>query len=277
MDFSWKLESPVIPNTFRRIIYQSIPHYAFDSDSLEIKMNNTAYNNDQLRLKISMIPVKGIENTRKLYLDFVSQDEPSIMEEVMTMVCDVTHNDNTISSEHLRLTTDNFTFSVNGQKIPNPYSKSPMLLCRLRYGDTLSFVAKTRYRCPREHPRYMPVTICYFIKEENGYRFHLEPRHGITGEEVLWRAKDMIIRKLEFLAQKELGDGVIHFDDDQYTLPNLVTHFLQDHPHVLYTGNHCQHQLEQRSAIYYNIQGSDIKKVMTDIIGKIHDKLNSLL
>lgn len=273
MESTWKLDSPILANTLRRVIYQSIPHYAFDD--VDIKTNTTAYNSDHLRLKISMIPVIGIENTRALYLDFLSG--ASIMEEVLTMSCDVTHDDNSLSSEYLRLTTSHFAFTINGKTVSNPYAERPMMLCRLRYGDSIRFIAKTKYDYPSVHPRFSAATICYFKKNKDQYTFSIEPRYGITAEEVLWRAKDTIIRHLQLLTQKVVENNEIVFENDQYTFPNLVTFFLQDHPHVSYAGNRCLHQLEKRSIVYYNLQSSDIGKVLSDIVVKIRQQFESLV
>ena len=55
----------VILNTIRRTILTHIPNYAFTE--FNFTKNNTIFNNNYLKLRISNIPVWGIENKIEIY------------------------------------------------------------------------------------------------------------------------------------------------------------------------------------------------------------------
>ena len=60
--------NPTFLNSLRRILLEYVPTYGFDRELIKISKNTGYQNNDQLSLRLSQIPVIGV-NTDLLYID----------------------------------------------------------------------------------------------------------------------------------------------------------------------------------------------------------------
>lgn len=303
-----------IINCIRRIILQNIPYYSFDSELMVIKKNNSILNNDQLKLRISNLPVEGVDNSYKIFKEIlekkyeqvinnniIEEEEKVVLEDDeliyqnekininyeklnLTMFCKIS-NDNS-KTEYLNVTTDDCEFFINNTKIKSPYVK-PLLICKLRNKESLEFSVVSRISNPIESPLWNCVTGCYFIeKEENLYHLFIEPRSlQIDEEGILKRAKDIILEKLENVQKivkknkKEeiMDNGKLIIEHDQFTMPNLLTYYLQDHKNIDYCGYRCDHLLNNLSSIYFKTTGPDISLILNDVCSEIKKIITNII
>lgn len=269
-------DSGVVANTLRRIIYQDVPHFAFTK--IDIKTNTTSWHNDYLRLRVSNIPVMGLQNSRKQYQQFVNDHPYMILgggeevaeglgNDVMTMHVSVKHNDK--SQQFRNITTKECLFYVNGKATSNPYEGSDMLICTLRMGESLELVARTEMGMPRANPAFCSVGNVWFKMQEDGsHLLFIEPRFGVTGKEIIFRARDILCRKLQNFKERvkavPKGGGEIEVEHDRFTLPEVLVYYMQQHPAISYCGYRCDHMLGDKAIISYR-SSTELHKVMEDV------------
>jgi len=303
-----------VVNTLRRTIFQDVPSYAFDPAQIVFQINTTIYHNDYMRKRISNIPVFGVKNDYKqfeLYLkdnyDWVinhikpeekpvnAADKDPVYDNidvdtfeadtdthVLTMYCHKKHDSKT--DEFVNVTTDDCEFTLNNKKVSNPY-QNPMLLCKLRFGEEIKFSATSKYSIPYESPIWNVMANCFFVeKSDEEYDFYIIKRE-IDEEDVLKRARTVIIEKikniLEILKSKEeiSTQGELKIENDKFTIPALLTYYLQDHPEIEFCGYKAEHLLADTSVIYYRARdGSDMEKILKEvsqtIIRVLESKIN---
>ena len=68
LEFSGKSLNIKHINAIRRVSMDDIPVYAFPSELIKIESNNTIFNNDYMKLRLSQIPILNFENDLD-YLD----------------------------------------------------------------------------------------------------------------------------------------------------------------------------------------------------------------
>lgn len=308
MEIVLEESTPALVNTIRRIVFESVPHFGFPPEKIQIRRNTTCLHNDQLKERISNMPVMGLRNDKDTYQRYWNEcgllkivqghltdecddgdagdsSEPTLGVDVLSFRVKVEHRDPQI--QFINVTTNDCDFSVNGLSIPNPYAETPILLCRLRLGEDVDFSAESEMNIPSVHPRYNSVDNCYFVEVGEGkHRLFLEPRPGITGKEIIERARYILLRKLDYLkAQvKQTGQdivekktkkgynvsGTIDVKNDRFTIPEVVTHYLMKHESISYAGYKCDHLLNRASTISYS-SNQDICKVLDDVNKSIEE------
>jgi DNA-directed RNA polymerase subunit L len=314
MDIVLEDSTPALVNTIRRIVFESIPHFGFPPEKIHIRRNTTCLHNDQVKERISNMPVMGLRNDKATYqrywnecgilkvvqgllsddecIDADVSSEPTLGVDVLSFRVKVEHRDPQV--QFVNVTTNDCDFSVNGLSVPNPYVEGSILLCRLRLGEDIDFSAESEMNIPSVHPRYNPVDNCYFVELGEGkHRLFLEPRPGITGKEIIERARDILLRKVDYLKAKvkQSGQesnekktkkgytvsGTIDVKNDRFTIPEIVTHYLMKHESISYAGYKCDHLLNRASTISYS-SNQDISKVLDDVSKNIEqDTKNSWL
>lgn len=300
-----------IVNTLRRVIMRQVPNYAFDPKNIKFTRNTSVYNNDILRLRFANLPVIGIINDEDTFNEYLENnynwvvslernidteikktqnDIDSIYENditvellqdnnVLTMYCKVKHNNT--KTDILNVTTDMCEFFINEKKIKSPY-KSPILLLKLRYDEEIEFSISSRMSIPYESPNYSSVENVFFTEKGDNYEFKIIPRNQYFKSSNILKRAIKIIREMLTVVNELIEDttdtkGSFEINNDKFTLPSLLVHYLQDHKDVLFAGYHCEHLLGERSIIYYTLKDSTkIKKVMTDIIKSINKDLDKL-
>jgi DNA-directed RNA polymerase subunit L len=303
-----------VVNCLRRIIQQNIPYYAFDANLMVIKKNTSLMNNDQLRLRISNFPVEGVDNSFKVFKEILEKKYEQIINNTideeekinkmddedliynnekveieyekfnLTMFCKIV-NDNS-KTEYLNVTTDDCEFFINNNKIPSPYKK-PLLISKLRAKEGFEFSAISKISNSIESPLWSCVASCYYKEiEDNLYHFYVEPRSSqINEEDILKRAKEILIEKLENIKKivkknkgKEImNNGKLTITNDQFTMPNLLTYYLQEHKNIEYCGYRCEHLLNNVSSIYFKTSGMDIEKILEDICSEIKNIITNII
>ena len=213
----------VIMNTLRRVIFEKVPHFAFDPKNIKFLKNSSIYNNDLLTARFSNLPVMGLDNDenvfseylennylwvvnnerrnddkkKKVEIDSIYENDTSIDtitdEKMLTMFCKVKHDDK--KKEFVNVTTDLCEFFINDTKISCPY-KDPLLLLKLRYGEEIEFSATSKMSIPYESPIYGMHENAFFRMnegDEESYTFTLIPINpSIKASDIFKRAFKII-------------------------------------------------------------------------------------
>lgn len=263
---------------------RDIPHFAFSPENIDIRENTSAWHNDYMRLRISQLPVAGLKMGRDVFINLVDTGSEEGID-VMVLSVRVEHGDKSLLLR--RVTTDDCSFSINGKALKSPYP-SPILLCNLRYGEVFEMVARTDVGVPSTNPRYGSASVWFAEKEKGDYHLFIEPRPGVTGREIMWRAREVIVRRLRRLVQQtkdqqivvpksgKVTSGEIRIEEDKFTLPELLCALLKDLPAVLYVGYKCEHMLSNTSVVYYQVNGS-IVRLLEEVQKKFETKTAALV
>lgn len=304
-------------NTIRRITFQNVPIDSFDPLLIKFEKNTSIYHNDYLRKRISNLPVMGVKNDKKRFDSFLKtqfdfivnhvvpvddnaqkpDDEQAIYDNVdaeqfkanndshnLTLYCHKIHDEKTI--DIMNITTDDCKFTVDGKEISNPY-KVPLLICKLRYKEEIKFSAISKYSIAVESPLWNSISNCFFIeKAEGDYDFYIIEKGVLTAEEILERVKEIIVAKVKNVQEVIIKNsatgynsfGELKIENDKFTLPGLLTFYLQDHEDIEYAGYKAEHMLNDTSIIYYRAKdGKDIVNIIKQVGDRIIKEVNALL
>lgn len=291
----------IILNTLRRAILSYIPNYAFTN--FNFKKNNTVFNNNYIKLRVSNIPVWGIENeldyynpvkknlnTEPINEDDNLNDDIDLNSEVnnvlnsstlkqLTMYVDYTSLD---SDEITTVTTDHAKFYYEEKKIDSPY-KIPIPIIKLQSNQTITFSVITTVGTELQNSIFAPVSVCFY-KEINltEYTFILESRGTINEKRIIYVALLNIINKLRNVI-KNLPDkiddklkGELIILNEDATLGNLISYGLQIHKDIKFAGFNIPHPLEERVKIHYELIKNNITNVLSDVVNhfiKLYEKI----
>jgi DNA-directed RNA polymerase subunit L len=285
----------IILNTIRRSILSYIPNYAFTE--FNFKKNNTIFNNNYLKLRLSNIPVWGVENNleiftpkKKIIDDVINEEaineEDNINDDIdlnpetnnklnsstlkqLTMFVDYKSTDNDI----ITVTTDHAKFYYEEKKIDSPY-KIPIPLVKLQPKQTITFSVITTVGIEQQHSMYSVVSGCFYNEiNDNDYNLIIESRGGINEKRIIHVGLINIIDKLKNVIKnipdkiddkKQKGEIILNNEDS--TLGNLLSYGLQKHKDIKFAGFNIPHPLEQKVKIHYELNSNKIIDVLSDVV-----------
>ena len=178
----------VIVNTIRRTILEMIPTYAFDRKDIIISKNSSIYNNDQMTLRLSQIPVikiyNNIENLNKIFeLEYESTlsmyekklDDINIIETKNQLIklekaqnfiiyIDIKN----ISGNDMIVTTSDkcVIYKYKGETILSPY-KNPICLIKLKDKEEFQCIMTSSLHIGMTNSIFIPTAACYFDDGDN--------------------------------------------------------------------------------------------------------------
>lgn len=264
----------VIVNTIRRLIIQHVPVYAFDN--VEITKNTSVYNNDTLKLRLKNFPVHSIKNdTVNFYMDIINNTLDEDKLEKITLHLDKKNLD----SDNLNITTDDAKHYSKDKLIPSIY-QNPLLITKLKEKEELKLTMSTDLNIGFNHIKYSPVSICIFeILNDNKYLLKLESNGQLDEYEILKRSLQIAIIKLnniiEQLKNKDIpktDEGELIFENEDHTLGNLLSYYLQTHNNILYSSYKLEHLLIKN--VYINYKTDGVKSILEILFSIIKDIIN---
>ena len=300
IDFKGPNIDYVVLNTIRRTILSHIPNYAFTD--FNFKKNNTVFNNNYLKLRISNIPVWGIENNVEIFIPKKKSIKETIYEEEninddidlnpetqnlnmstlkqLTMFVDYKSNDKDI----MTVTTDHAKFYYAEKKIDSPY-KNPIPLVKLQPKQTVTFSVITNIGTEQQSAIYSVASVCFYKEiKENDFQFILESRGCMTEKKIIHIALINIIDKLKNIFKtitnnidnkKTKGELLIMNEDN--TMGNLISRGMQQHKDIKFAGYNIPHLLEDKVVIHYELKKEgiliDVLNDVTDYYIKLFDKI----
>ena len=239
-----------IMNTLRRSIEEYIPSFAYEPENIDIDKNTSIYSNDEIRERISLTPVLGINNDinninelLRLETDtnrtkFDNNDNINLQEirskelseravNLSMRIPKIKNNTNSI----LSITTDKAIFRYNSKVIESPY-KPPLLLIKLNPDQEISCTCYSTLNIPLKHARYLSVAACFYEElEENKFKFYIESIGQIKEKDILIRAILLIIIKLNKLKEiiiYKIKNYTYENNKDIYNLDNKIEDIDED-------------------------------------------------
>lgn len=291
----------IVVNTLRRISISLVPCYAFHPQDITIEKNTSVFNNDQMKLRLSNMPiVKPVHDLDKEVKDILdieasalaanSESKKEFIEmelekekrktELMKNVHMFVEAKNT-TSDILNVTTgDSFTsFYIDNKKIDNIY-KNPVLIIQLKPGEEFKCVSVASRDIHMKHNIYSPcANVSYEEVKDTEFDFRMESYGQISEKDVLIMACNIFLTKLtnikeriNAMLKKDLMDVELTIENENYTMGNILVRTIQDHPNVSFCGLKIDHPFENTIIIKCVTQ----KQTVIQVIGDCTDKLNKL-
>ena len=257
LKFSGKDLNLKLINTLRRASSNNVPTYAIPNELINIKPDgNTtvAFNNDYMRLRLTQLPVLGIE--AELYdlhpkywkqsdVDYSDRNRLKHPSEQRVEFFIDKHNETT---QIINVTTHDMTMYINGNinKTYNDYE--PILLIKLRPNDKFTCSMNAVLGVGERHAIWKHARNCFYDEKENGdIEFTIEGNFQCHEYDILLKTCKFLINKynilkkqlLDKIAKKEiLPERIINFvlDDEDHTIGEPLNYEFQNHENIISSG-----------------------------------------
>lgn len=281
--------NPTFLNSLRRILLEYVPTYGFDRELIKISKNTGYQNNDQLSLRLSQIPVIGV-NTDLLYIDDIrwnnidyTHNEKEFPEEQLYEVVINVKNNNT---EYKYITTNDFKIFINGTQIKNPYDQeNPLLITILRQNEELICFMKAKIRLGILNTCWSPVYNTYYLNiSGNNYKFIIHSYGQHTEDKLFILSINILLDKLQKFNEYIKSLDIINKTKfklklNDKSIANILKEILQYDDNILFVGINIISFLDPIVDLNIEIKkNSDLKKIIDNNIKKIikiYDELKS--
>ena len=315
LEFSGKDNANVIVNTLRRVVYDNIPTYAFPVDLIKISDNNTIYNNDYMRLRLSQVPILNtdldIYSLDPIYwinVDYSDPKRPKHSSEKQIEIAINVYNDTNFNKN---ITTNDIHYYEDGVELQKFNKECPLLIIQLRPAETFKCTMRAVLGVGERDNIWASAANAYYddfttdnMKEgfidnpNNKINFTVESQGQYDEYILLIKACNYIVKKFDDIGNdlnkrfaskeiKESADLIIVLDGEDHTMGQLLNYFLQNHPDVMCSGlskpDHLVNSVQIRISCADDIK-SPIKPIFEQInliketylhIEKILNKLNN--
>jgi len=255
LEISGKDISPSIINAIRRVSMDEIPIYGFPAELIKIEGNNTIFNNDYMRLRLSQIPILDIDsgldfldkkyvNTELLFTDinYIRYEK----EKVIEMYINTFNN----TPENINITTNDITYLVDGETM-NPYFKKyPILIIQLRPNETFKCHMKSALSTGLKSNIFSAASNCYYNYDEdkNKYIFTIESQGQIQEQVIIKKSVNYLLKKIndfktyftvqlkESTKYEKNSTLIFEFEDEDHTMGELINNAFQDHKNIIFCG-----------------------------------------
>ena len=296
MELNMKKVDYVIVNSIRRTVLSDIPIYAFETT---VNVNTSVFNNNYIKLRMSNLPIIGIENNNVFFKKVEEEDEEeSNFDEGFGLMDDIelTIDKNVDSSsinnftlylnyenktpDIVTITTKDCDYFYKGKKINNPY-KTDIPIIKLQPEQKINLTSVSKLETEKKSAIYSPVSICSYQQiSDDEFNFFLESRGQITEHQILERAIDNLLKNVDDLirdmSKMKTEDGMIKVGDIDHTLGNLISHFAMMEKEVeMFTYNQ-PHPLDPVIVFHYRLKSSTLDKVLEKVNDNISKTFKNL-
>lgn len=279
-----------IINSLRKVCMDQIPTYAFHRDKIKIMRNNSVYDNTEMEVRLSQLPVKRII-PNVIYLPLKYYKNVNFSDVKMER-----HPDDNIDVElYLNVkndgvdkiryvTTDDLRISVNNEIIKNDdmyRGKEPITLIELRAGEEFECSMKSVLAVGELNSIFNSSNSYYKeVKENKQYIFTIESKGQLNEYELLIRGINIIIEKLKIIKENivNLQYEIIVTDNNSIRLEitnedntcgGPLNYVLQGMDEVIFSGIYSPNLMEKNIAITCVINK---KYKLIDVFSKAIDK-----
>lgn len=248
LEFKGKHVNYLIINSLRKICIDQIPMYALHRDKIDIKRNNSVYDNTEMECRLSQLPLKRINHDvmflpMKFYknvnfADLKREKHPNDTQNI-ELYLNVKNNN---SSGVKYVSTNDLRISVNNEVIESKkmYSgKKPITLIMLRPGEEFECSMKGVLATGELDGIFNASNAYYEQITENKFIFNIESSGQMNEYELLLRGIDIIIEKLKIIGENvnqnqynmiltENNSVKLEIVNEDYTCGGVICNMLQD-------------------------------------------------
>lgn len=296
----------IVLNTLRRLSISSVPCYAFHPQDIIIEKNTSVFNNDQMKLRLSNMPlvkpvhdidmeVKDIldieasafaanSESKKEFIEMELEKEKRKMELMNNLHMFVEVKNTT--SDILSVTTeDAYTkFYIDNKRIDNVYT-NPVLIIQLKPGEEFKCLCVASRDIHTRHNIYSPcANVSYEEISDTEFDLRMESYGQIPDRDILIMACNVFLIKLTKIKQRIEGmmkadvmDVEVTIDNENYTMGNILVRTIQDHPDVSFCGLKIDNPFENKIVIRCSTQKQSVIQVISDCTDKLNKLFKSLI
>jgi DNA-directed RNA polymerase alpha subunit len=288
LKFKGKSVDHVLLNTLRRIVINNIPTYAFPSEHILIEQNTSVFNNDQMKIRLTQLPILKtkldlafLPEEFWLNVDFNDSERPKHEKErdIEIYISAVNTENQTIN-----VTTNDIQYYIDGELTEQPYNKKyPIVLIKLRPQEIFRCRMKAILGIGERNVIWVAAGNAYYNLNENDSTFYIES-HGIFDEyEILWKACKYMKLKLDDMKKKlydkyivnqykdeELKNVEIILDHETYTTCGIITSVLQERDDIEFAGTSKYNELVKQITILVTYK-KEMKKPIEPIFEAIDE------
>lgn len=241
-----------IINGIRRICLRDIPIYAWEPATINIEHNDTIFNNDMMRLRISNLPIFNIKNdvlflSQKFWknIDFTDSKRPKHPNEQKIEMYISEHND-TLSDKDIY--SDTIKLFIDGKKIDEPFKNiEKILIIRLRPNQTFKAHCRAVLAIGELNDIYSGASNIFFKTiKDNEHKLTIESQGQMDEYELVSKACDIAVKKLQDVKENikknytNVKDNKEHIEivlkNEDHTMGNIITEGLQEQKNVVFSG-----------------------------------------
>ena len=253
-------------NTKEYVISNKNNFNAFVPENISIYKNTSILNNDFIKQRISMIPIK------KSIVEKINKEDK----------LEMTLEENNETTNNIDITTDNCIFFLN-EKILNIKYGDPILICKLKPSQEINLKSIATSGYAKEHNCWAAVSTSYFDDNNNltiESLGHYDPidifkKSCILINDKLEKLKQIII---DFYDKKSNKDKFeITIENEDHTLGNLFTSYIQLNHRDIYSGYSKPHPSEFKINILVmndKLSSKNIKELCLNAIDQLNKKFN---
>ncbi len=284
----------VFVNTLRRVALENIPNYAFCPKTIQIEVNDSIFNNDMLKLRLSQLPIFNLSSNifyldEKYWRDVNYTDLKRIRHPDDDKTCEININIHNDASTVLNVTTDhpNVVVTINDEKVNNVFNNSgPILLLQLKPDQKFICKMRTVLGMPAQDGEknkgtdiWSSVSTCYYDEnlDKQTIKLTLESQGQMSESEILIKCCKFIKYKLDLLKTdikaryntlkiKSSNVLFLEFENENHTFGNLLNYALQSHDDVEYSGLIKPDHLRNYVAIKLKIKKNELMQVIFEVI-----------
>ena len=242
-------------NAIRRVSMDDIPVYAFPAELIKIESNNTIFNNDYMRLRLSQIPILNFDNDLD-YLDNkylnmeINFDNPNFIKYEKEKLIEIYINSYNNTPDNINVTTNDINYIEDGEPVKKYSSKYPILLTQLRPNETFKAHLVAALSNGHKSNIFSAASNCFYDQDEESKKitFTIESQGQLLENIILIKSCNFIIKKLgdfkEYLKNKlketpkyEKNSTIIfEFENEDHTMGEILNDCFQDHSKIVFSG-----------------------------------------
>lgn len=283
-------------NTLRRVAMDDIPIYAFPPERINIEANNTIFNNDYMKLRLSQIPIFDVESEiyylEKQYwegVNYASDDRPKHPKEKNIEIYINSYNN---TPDLMNVTTNDIIYLEDGEQMEKYDKKYPILIIQLRPNETFKCHMRSALGVGQANNIFCAASNAFYeIKEdekENKLIFTIESQGQMSEHKILEKAsmyiskrvsdiKKYILENIEEVTE-DLSRLEITLEHEDHTMGGIINLKLQEHPKIIYSGlakpDHLVNTVKITVATEKEGE-TNIKKYISDQINDIIEEFES--
>lgn len=253
-----------IVNTIRRVVLDDIPTYAFPTGLITVSANTSIFNNDQMRLRLSQLPIINTDcdlfYLESRYSKDVNYNDPKRLIHPLEKKIEISVNAYNDSNKLKYVTTNDIKYYEDGEEIKNKYNTTcPPLLVQLRPSETFICSMRASLGHGDTDDIWAAVSNAYYEDIGNDIDqkivLHLESQGQLDEYDILIKSCKYIKYKLEEIKKlidtrfksKEIetinNKLLLRFNNEDHTMGELLNYAFQNHPHIIFSGTSKQDHL----------------------------------
>jgi DNA-directed RNA polymerase subunit L len=244
----------VIGNTLRRVCYDDVPTYAFASECIEIEFNNTIYNNDAMKVRLSSLPLYNLSPPLHFlhpkYWQSIDYSDPKREKHPDEQLIELYVNAHNNTPENMNVQTTEATVFIDGEQVEMYNKNDPILLIDLRPNESFKCRMKAVLGVGERNNIWAACGEAHSFADdnnENKVTYHCETSGQMDEFEVLVKSCKLLQTKLDAIksvlenkvSQKEIVPAKsINFElvGEDHTIGQLMCNAWQNNPKIYFAG-----------------------------------------